>query len=372
MRESRIGDTMRKPTALLWTAVLLLTLAPSPSLADASLGRNVALASEGATATASSVGCYFGCRPPDFAINGNPQDIWAGTTYDAWLQVAFAESTTVHAVVVLVHCHTHRFVVDLSLDGSTWTRVAGPHTTKNTAPSGNCADDDRAEFRFSPVQARFLRVTNLWSDAPGSHIFKTAYYEVEAYANAAPGPVQGLAAEPGPDLGAVTLTWTAPATGTVQEYAVHRDAVPVGTTTATVFRDSGLADGATHCYEARARNAYAEGPSSGPVCVATWLRERPGPPENLTARPDLGGGVDLSWSEVRVNGAPPVREYLVHRYRLAPGCVELSGGCHEATWTTDATAFRDADVPAGIHAYHVQACNLVGCGGTRTALTPAT
>ncbi|MFC4335468.1 chitinase [Salininema proteolyticum] len=80
-----------------------------------------------------------------------------------------------------------------------------------------------------------------------------------------------------------TLSWSAPS-GEVDGYRVYRDGTEVGTSSSTVFTDSGLTPETAYTYRVAAHNAAGEGPQSDPVEVST-----PAPPDGSPGSRSLVG-----------------------------------------------------------------------------------
>ncbi|HET8600584.1 MAG TPA: beta-N-acetylglucosaminidase domain-containing protein, partial [Segeticoccus sp.] len=90
---------------------------------------NVALASNGATATASSVELDLPQFTPDHAIDGDTSTRWSsGYADDAWLQVTFATPQDVGKLVLVWEtAHATDYRIDVTTDGSTWQPAATVH-----------------------------------------------------------------------------------------------------------------------------------------------------------------------------------------------------------------------------------------------------
>ncbi|GEM_PF-5967290 len=143
-----------------------------------SQGTNLALESNGATATASGYTSYGGyAARPDQAIDGaanveQGRTFWATGTLPAWLTVTLPSVQAVRTVVVHESYHDLTYTVEGSTDGVSWSTLVpstfSPHTGRFiTLPS--------------PVQVRHVRLTVTASTAPGSHLWKTNVYEFELW-----------------------------------------------------------------------------------------------------------------------------------------------------------------------------------------------
>ena len=117
---------------------------PEKSAAAPSANLNVALKANGGKATADSVRRYLGppCTP-DRAINGDPDDGWAGVHIPGWLQVEFDKPYIIDKVAIVIGAHKQTYSISLSKDGMNWTIVV---------PSW-----DHDQLEAGPCQARVVR-----------------------------------------------------------------------------------------------------------------------------------------------------------------------------------------------------------------------
>jgi hypothetical protein len=165
---------------------------------------NVALQSNGGSATASSVGTYLGhTHWASEAIDGYSGDGWASSwqPMPAWLQVEFNQTYLIEQVGVHWSQHNHTFSISLSSDGLSWTTVVPSRVSATNAyPAGMPFDDgsyvgsDPAYelFPIAPMNARYIRMDIMTTSAPGSHIFQARVNELEAYAAPVPAPAAVL------------------------------------------------------------------------------------------------------------------------------------------------------------------------------------
>lgn len=141
-------------------------------------GNNIALASNGAKATASSEGYYMGIyRRAEAAIDGSSASFWASNgQMPAWLEIEFDRPYLVDTIAIWWGTHRHDFSIILSEDGKTWTAVKG-------GKSNNFEGSDPVYeiYEIPPRRARLLRVRITSTTAPASHIFQALIHEVEAY-----------------------------------------------------------------------------------------------------------------------------------------------------------------------------------------------
>ena len=152
--------------------------------------RNVALAANGAKATAISTGRYLGdARRPTFAIDGDRTTGWRSHwCMPAWLQVEFDREYDIEQVAVGWGTLIHTFSIALSPDGIAWTTVVPPRVAaqKSHYVDGQNIGGEMAYelFPIAKTPARFLRIDITSTTAPHSHIFQAGVNALEAYAAA--------------------------------------------------------------------------------------------------------------------------------------------------------------------------------------------
>ena len=132
-----------------------------------------------ASATASSYGSYGGyTASPDQAIDGDNDTFWCATRVPAWFRWDLGEIRSVSSLNVNVYYHTVHGNVEVSTDGSSWTRVSSFDTTaSDTGSSGIENDSERKTFRVDR-RIRYVRINFTQTDAPRSHIWKACISEV--------------------------------------------------------------------------------------------------------------------------------------------------------------------------------------------------
>ena len=128
------------------------------------------------SATASSSGHYAYRRSPDKAIDGDGDTKWCANRMPAWLRVDLGATRSVASLNVDVHYHTVHGNVEVSTDGSSWTRISSFDTTASDTGSGN-ADSERKAFSVGR-RIRYSRINFTQTDAPSSHILKACISEV--------------------------------------------------------------------------------------------------------------------------------------------------------------------------------------------------
>jgi hyaluronoglucosaminidase len=160
----QVPITFRTPDAAPVTTTLTVHVHPAVSTT------NVALASNGTTATASSVEESLPQFTPDHAIDGDPATRWSSNYTDGeWLRLAFATPQTIGKVVVRWEAaHATAYQLQTSTDGTTWTTAA----TVTNSPGGT-----ETVWLDQPVSARYLRVQGLSRATQ----FGYSIYELQAY-----------------------------------------------------------------------------------------------------------------------------------------------------------------------------------------------
>jgi len=143
---------------------------------------NVALQSNGASATADSIGRYLNyVGTPDRAINGDKTEGWRGTNIPGWIKVEFDKMYIIHEVGLVVGSHRHTYIISLSENGKRWTEVVPPHQSRNS--EGNTGHWEI--YTITPVKARYMKVEITKTSAPFSHIFQASINELLAKGTAA-------------------------------------------------------------------------------------------------------------------------------------------------------------------------------------------
>jgi hypothetical protein len=209
-----------------------------------------------------------------------------------------------------------------------------------------------------------------WDDA-GLTNGRTYSYEVTATNAAGDGPAAGPVwatpqATPATVPGApanvhatagdtvVDLSWSAPADdggSAITGYVVYRDGTEVGSPAGTSFHDSGLTNGTTYGYTVAAVNGIGTGPQSSPAVDATPQAAptvtAPSAPQDLTASPAKGKGVQLGWSAPASDGGSAITEYRIYR-----------DGTLLATVSGSTTGYKDTSTSRGAtYSYEVSAFN---------------
>jgi len=99
---------------------------------------------------------------PSRAVDGNAADLassWWADPYPAWWQVDLEKVTSINRIHVYPYWgmgRHYQYTVEVSTDGKQWNRIAD--LSANTAP----ATPEGNDFRFQPVEARYVRVNMLY------------------------------------------------------------------------------------------------------------------------------------------------------------------------------------------------------------------
>ena len=229
---------------------------------------------------------------------------------------------------------------------------------------------------YSLEQTFFDNVTSVHTDT-GLTDGVTYYYVVRAFDgtnesgdsneasvtpvdNLPPAAPTGLSASdsPGDEGGAIDLSWSPSASGDVTEQRIYRGTMggpyPVLVTTffdnvANSHTDTGLTDGTTHYYVARAFDGTNESGDSNEASATSVDNLPPAAPTVLTAVDspgDEGGAIDLSWSP---SASGDVAEQRIYR-GAGPG------GPHslEQTFFDNVTSVHmDTGLTDGVAYYYV-------------------
>lgn len=170
-----------------------------------------------------------------------------------------------------------------------------------------------------------------------------------------------------PGNGKVTLTWSAPATGTAPiTYEIYESTTSategftlVSSGSALTATISGLTNGMTYYFVVKAVNGVG-GASAAAVQAKPVAASVPGAPLNLTASSRIPSrSVNLSWSAPTSNGGSPITGYRVYR-GTSPGTETAYA---TVTCTASSCSATDSGTTAGVtYYYEVAAVNQVGPG----------
>ena len=255
------------------------------------------------------------------------------------------------------------YVVQSSLDGTTWTTVDDGVSTATTFTVSGLTGGTTYNFTVAAKSAvgvgtSSATVTATPASAPAAPTGLTA----------AVAPAAGLAA------GQVQLSWSAPGSNgsAITDYVIQSTidgttwtTVNDGVSTTTGFKLTGLTGGTSYSFRVAATNALGTGPWSATV-TATAVSE-PAAPTGLTAAvaPAAGvgsGEVQLSWTAPAANGSA-ITDYVVQR--------SLDG----TTWTavddgvSAATTAKVSGLTGGTpYQFRVAATNGLGTGPWSSAI----
>jgi subtilisin family serine protease len=251
------------------------------------------------------------------------------------------------------------YVIERSVDGTSWTTVPDELSTMTTHTVGGLTDGTAYTFRVAAVNAAGH---GAWS-TPIEGTPRWIAAAVDRLATAvAPATAVGS--------GQVKLTWSLPtSTGgaTITDYVIQRS---TNGTTWTTIRDGlsparssllrGLTNGTRYRFRVAAVNAVGKGPWS-PIVGAT-PRWKPGAPGGLraTVAPTAGVGsrqVKLTWNAPGSSGGAKVTDYLIQ------------SSANGIAWTTvrDGVSTTRSALVRGLtngtqYRFRVAARNVVGQG----------
>lgn len=234
--------------------------------------------------------------------------------------------------------------------GGPWTEIGTPYNT--TFLDTGLANGTTYHYQVS--------AHNLVGEGAVSNEANATAFDVP------PEPVH-VAATAGPAANEITVSWDPPEDdgGTpITQYVLYRDGAVVSELAVSPYTDSGLANGTTHNYTVRAKNAVGIGPHSAEASATTF--DVASEPQNTTAQTGPGGGeITIDWDAPADDGGTPVTNYTIERR-----------ADETEPWTTVGmtpdTAFTDSGLgPNATWCYRVAAINLVGQGayGTTSCAT---
>ena len=195
-------------------------------------------------------------------------------------------------------------------------------------------------------------------------------YDLFSLADAdAPSAPRLLTAVAGPGLGEVTVSWQAPWDDgglPILHYNVYRGTAAgavttlLGNTTNLSYVASGMANGESYFYAARAVSAAGEGAQSN-VALGTTFNV-PSAPRALSAPigPNVGE-IRLTWQAPANNGGSPITNYTIYRGTSPDNAAFLAK-------VGNVLSYVDAHLPNGTTWYYnVTATNAVGEGPSSAA-----
>ncbi len=132
------------------------------------------LTSNGATATAISVGTWSGITHyASRAVDGDIITGWRSNWHNpAWITVDLQSVNTISKLKLHWQQTSHSYSVEASTDNSNWqTIVSTRNGTKSTID----------ELSIGSVNARYIKISMLTTDAPGHWIFQSQLQEIEIF-----------------------------------------------------------------------------------------------------------------------------------------------------------------------------------------------
>ena len=309
-------------------------------------GINVALSSNGATATAISEGSYSGntCYAHE-AIDGRLDNGWSSDwDMPAWLTIEFDQVYNIDTVAVSWGSHKHDFTIALSLNGADWTTV-------KTGTSNNLEGESSVYeiFSITSQNAKYMKITITSTSAPNSHIFQSSVDEIEAYQIVSPSPTAptGVSASDGTYTDKVRISWNS-VSGADSYYvyrAVSSDGTynSLGSTSNTYYDDPTATAGTTYYYKVKTYDNELY--SSYSSYDSGWRKiTEPTPPLAPTGVSASDGTytdkVRISWNSV--SGAD---NYYIYR-------ATSSGGSYSSLDSTSNTYYDDPTATAGTTYYY--------------------
>ncbi|WP_461109274.1 family 20 glycosylhydrolase [Tessaracoccus terricola] len=150
----------------------------APTVSQAADGTNVALQSEGGTATASGTEVSDG-RWPIAAVNdGDPGTRWSSNTADdAWVQVELAEATVVHHVTILWEdACAARYKLQVSTDGESFVDA-----TAEIQPTCGAADTQTLNEETAGTAWKFVRMQGIERTPIGGTKYGMSLFELQVW-----------------------------------------------------------------------------------------------------------------------------------------------------------------------------------------------
>ena len=127
-----------------------------------------------ATATAISVGTYMGTtHHASLVVDGDPSTTWTSNWHNpAWITVDLQNTYNISKIKIVWHGTSHSYYVESSIDNINWNTII---------PTRNGLKSTTDEFSLGGINARFIKVQMLTTDAPGHWIFQSQLGEIEVF-----------------------------------------------------------------------------------------------------------------------------------------------------------------------------------------------
>ena len=255
------------------------------------------------------------------------------------------------------------YVIESSIDGTTWTPLDDGESTATTFTASGLTNGTAYVFRVAAVNAVG---TGPWSGTIDATPVWTPDSANEVAAAVAPADGVGS--------GEVQLTWSEPSANgaPITDYVIESSTngsmwTPLddGESAVTTFTASGLTNGTAYVFRVAAVNAVGTGPWSAPVnATPMWTPEAPAALVAAVAPADgVGSGeVKLAWSEPTSTGGGAITGYVIESSIDGSTWTRVEGG-KEVSSTSLATTFTVGGLTNGTsHSFRVAAVNAVGAG----------
>jgi titin len=250
------------------------------------------------------------------------------------------------------------YVIESSIDGSTWTSLDDGESTATTFTAGGLTNGTGYSFRVAAVNAVG---TGPWSGT----VDATPVWIPDSSEDlsAAVAPADGVGS------GEVKLTWSEPSANgaAITDYLIESSIVggpwtPLddGESTETSFTVGGLTNGTDYVFRIAAVNAVGTGHWSGVVPAApVWTPAAPGEVVAAVAPSDgVGSGeVNLTWSEPSTANGAAITDYVIESSIDGGAWMRVDDG--ESTETSSTVGGLTNGTR---HTFRVAAVNAVGTG----------
>ena len=283
-----------------------------------------------------------------FFLNANVSPAPAGGSFD--VQLTWANALPNGSTVT-------DYIVEWSLDGTTWTRVDDGVSTATSYTVKGLAGGKNYTFRVAA------------KNAIGIGAWQLKQASTPATVPAAPNVTAAVAPATGVGSGEVMLSWPAPSNNgsAITDYLIEQSVDGVtwtriddGTSTATTSKVAGLTNGTTYSFRVAAVNGIGIGPWSATVTATP--AGVPDAASELTAvvAPAAGvgsGQVKLIWTAPASTGGSAITDYVIQRSGDGNSWTTIADG------TSPATGFTVDGLTNGTRFFfRVAAVNVIGTG----------